>query len=229
MLLVVFAFTVPWLLSSLVDQIDITIYYRGAVVVVFLVIVLAINGFFTWLSLAVTRWLMAVSQRFGGMPWHRLGYGALGCLATLFSMAGLVASLYGCIILLNWLAALNGLPEFYTVVDLLQGIAVDPNHWNYWWIYAMLFSTVLPNFAHMVIALAALAITIRLPITRTRIAELLNDVERGGHNKDGKAVQASRKATRLLTLQPTALLVFGGWLISMLLGWLLYSALILIL
>jgi uncharacterized membrane protein len=116
----------------------------GRTIITFLAVLPLVNAIFDFLSYGLTRRLLRWGARIGG--WWAFGFGLadLAAAAVLFGALGaaLVALLTG----YNALAA----APWVDLAALFGSIRADPE--AYWWLYVMFFSTLVPTFAHLVLA-----------------------------------------------------------------------------
>ena len=105
-----------------------------------------VNALFDALSVAATLALLrhGLRTRFP-LPWAMLDL-AVACLLFLALGAALVAVIRG-------LSGFAGVP-ILDLGALLAGLSTAPG--DYWWLYAMLFSTILPTALHFAVSLAGL-------------------------------------------------------------------------
>lgn len=129
-----------------------------------------INVVFDWLSLGVTRWLLAKTAR-GEQPiWN----GLLDAIAAIFILFALAVATTAALQGLNTLAIMNGSDR--ALIDLagvLQTLRERPGDPAVWWVYFMLFSTLVPSVVHLFIAATSI-VTLSLPgfILRPHLAAL---------------------------------------------------------
>jgi ABC-type multidrug transport system fused ATPase/permease subunit len=116
------------------------------VVLVFMAMLPLLNAFCDWLSIGVTRSLLATTlqQKGRGAVWRSgldlllavLSLGLLSLAATAFLQA------------LNLLAAAGGGGEVFDLDGLIFKLRHQPWDRELWWVYFTLFSTLLPTFVH---------------------------------------------------------------------------------
>jgi len=118
-----------------------------------------VNAVFDWLSLGLTRYLLARTAR-GAQPLLNGALDIAGAAIILFSLAvATTAALQG----LNTLAFASGSDR--PLIDLpfiLETLREQPGDPAVWWVYFMLFSTLIPSVIHLFIA-ASSFITWTLP------------------------------------------------------------------
>lgn len=148
-------------------------------VFLFLAILPLLNAILDTVSYSVTLVLAQLGLR--------LGWGALILGILDFIVAGVMFLLLG-IVLVVTVAAMNVVSGI-DFVDLGTVLSQVQNFSEYWWLYAMLFSTVLPTALHAVVA--AFSLQAIVPLSwRTR---LLQQIEA----RDEDAVSASLAALKL--------------------------------
>jgi hypothetical protein len=114
------------------------------------------------LSLAVTRGLLRHISKGQLSGWHIAGKALFDAA---IGVALLVALAITCTIALqamNLLSQANSGRAFFDLAGLIQRLHNAPGNPAVWWIYATLFSTMLPTLAHVIFA-ASTAITWSLP------------------------------------------------------------------
>jgi hypothetical protein len=115
-----------------------------------------ITALFGWLSLGLTRALMRRGLE-RGKGWPYL-CAFIDALLALVVMAFLAVAMVAAVQLFDDLAASGGgKPVFPPMLEFLDAIKADPGNPEYWWIYATLFSTVLPSLTNLFIAGVSLA------------------------------------------------------------------------
>ncbi|SDF90106.1 hypothetical protein SAMN05216241_10383 [Limimonas halophila] len=131
----------------------------GRSLLVFLAALPLINSVADWLSLGLTRHLLS---RAGG-TWSSLGNGVVDALAAVIFLGVLAVAVTAGLQGLNALALASGAEAaLIDVAGVLQRVRETPGDPAVWWVYIMLFSTLLPSFAHAVVAAAAV-VTVALP------------------------------------------------------------------
>lgn len=126
---------------------------------VFLAALPLVNVIFDWLSLGVTRALLAESTR-GLNAWRN---GLLDLLAAVTLLFGLAVTATAALQGLNTLAFLGGASEpLLDLAGLLSILRTRPGDPAVWWVYFMLFSTLVPSIVHLFIAAGSL-FTLSLP------------------------------------------------------------------
>lgn len=123
----------------------------------FLALFPLINAIWDFLSLGLTRWCLrqsAVRLRVLGLPaeFRPLLFNLIDLAGALVSLAGLILSLLFAVSALNALAPEPVLPLTRLMIDLRPG----PGGPDMTWAYLMVFSTLLPTAAHLVLFLTSL-------------------------------------------------------------------------
>lgn len=114
----------------------------------FLGLLTLINAPFDWLSLGVTRGLLRRGVELGGLWPYALGFVDLALALVL--VAGLAATMTIGVQAFEYLAALQGAVPILPLAPLFAGIEKNPGAPEYWWIYATLFSTLIPSVFNLV-------------------------------------------------------------------------------
>lgn len=143
---------------------------RSAAPLIFLAALPLINVLFDWLSLGLTRWLLAKTAR-GEQPiWN----GLLDAIAAIFILFALAVATTAALQGLNTLAIMNGSDRpLIDLAGVLQTLRERPGDPAVWWVYFMLFSTLIPSVVHLFIAATSI-VTLSLPgfILRPHLAAL---------------------------------------------------------
>ena len=114
-----------------------------------------ITALFGWLSLGVARALMRRPQR---EKWWPYLCAFIDALLALVVMAFLAVAMAAAVQLFDCLAAFGGgKPVFPPMLEFLDAIKADPGNPEYWWIYATLFSIMLPSLINLLVAGISLA------------------------------------------------------------------------
>jgi hypothetical protein len=113
-------------------------------------------GTFDWLSLGLTRALMRRGLERGS--WWPYLYAVIDALLAPAVVACLAVAMVAAVQLFDDIAVHGGgKPVIPPMRDFLGAIRADPAKPEYWWIYATLFSTVLPSLTNLFIAGVSLA------------------------------------------------------------------------
>jgi len=118
-------------------------------VVLFLGLLTLLNAPFDWISLGLTRALLRRGIELGGWWAYALAL-VDAILATIVVAALAIAMILG----VNFFAAMERLGHSkptLMVAALLNGIEKAPSAPEFWWVYALLLSTMLPSLANLVI------------------------------------------------------------------------------
>lgn len=133
---------------------------QGRGIYLFLGLFPLLNGVFDFLSYGVTLGLWRAGLRRGGIaPWV-LGFADIVAALILFTALG--AALIFCVAAMNRLAGLDILPLEPIFADLRSKPAagqpwLDSAQAKYLWLYAMLFSTLVPTLIHAGLSCLSLA------------------------------------------------------------------------
>ena len=118
--------------------------------------VTVINALFGWLSLGLTRALMR--RGLEREKWWPYLYAFVDALLALVVMVFLAVAMVAAVQLIDGLAASGGgKPVFPPMLEFLDAIRADPGNPEYWWIYATLFSIMLPSLINLFVAGISLA------------------------------------------------------------------------
>ena len=124
----------------------------------FLGLLTLINAPFDWASIGLTRALLRRGLELGGWWPYFLA------LADAFLAAVFIAILALTTVLsvqaFDHLVTQGGAPSILHVKDLIDGIESHPEAPEYWWIYALLLSTMIPSLINLVIGGTALMRTV---------------------------------------------------------------------
>jgi hypothetical protein len=116
----------------------------------FLGLLTLLNAPFDWASLGLTRALLRRGVELGG--WVPFG---LALLDALFATGFIVALALVMVVFVqafDELAAYGGGAEVLPLGKLFDGIAANPAAPEFWWVYALLLSTMLPSLFNLMIA-----------------------------------------------------------------------------
>ena len=102
-----------------------------------------VNAITDYASYAVTIWLVGLGLKTPGWAFV-MGLVDVAVALLIFALLG--------VLLVLVVAGANALASepLFPLAPLFAGLRQDP--WAYLWVYAMLFSTLLPTFAHLVLA-----------------------------------------------------------------------------
>lgn len=160
-----------------------------------------LNAPFDWLSLGLTRFLLRRGIEQGG-PWPYF-YALIDALAASALIALLAVAMVGATDLFDHLAELGGgdkarvLPPMRVFLDDLRAAPQKP---EYWWVYATLFSTMLPSVINLFFA--GFSFLRGLPKLRNWLLSVM---------REGEAMPATDRlgAALILTSQGVVALLFA--------------------
>ena len=116
------------------------------------------NAPLDWLSLGLTRGLLAYGQAVGGAWRIILIYcvDVAAAFALTFPLAVLTTTV---VALANWASVTGGGEPVIPLAALFEGLRNDPGDPRFYWITFMLFSTLLPSVLHILTGLVGLVLT----------------------------------------------------------------------
>lgn len=126
----------------------------GGPLVLFLGLLTLLNAPFDWLSLGLTRALLRRGLELGGWWPYALALVDAGFAAVL--IAALALTMVVGVQTFNALAVHGGGASVLSLEALFEGIAAHPSAPEYWWLYALLLSTMIPSLVNLVIGGASL-------------------------------------------------------------------------
>jgi hypothetical protein len=159
---------------SLNLQIYIGVWRVVTLLLIIFVLLPIINSIFDWLSVAATRWLLRPTKdgEFGG--WHIAGKAFMDAVIGVALLTALAVVCTAALQTMNLLSQANGGRVFYDLAGLLGRLRNEPDNPAVWWVYAMLFSTMLPTLAHVVFA-GSTVVTWSMPNRwREKMQDLVN-------------------------------------------------------
>jgi hypothetical protein len=164
----------------------------------FLGLLTLLNAPFDWLSLGLTRALLRRGIEL--KSWWPYGLAIVDALLAIQIIAALACVMVIGIQAFDMLAILHRGKPVLPLAPLFDGIARNPSAPEYWWIYALLFSTMIPSVINLIIGGASLWRGI--PVVSELILHYM---------PEGKAVAA-------LDRNWMALLLTSQWLLGAVLG-----------
>ena len=172
---------------------------------VFLATLPLINVVFDWLSLGVTRHLLQKTLEGINPIWNSL----LDLLAAIIILIALAITTIAFLQLMNILAIAGGAKEpMINLANILQTLRARPWDVSVWWIYIILFSTLLPTFVHAMIATGHL---VTMGIPKNMLEKHRKALEEGFEGDYPKLLKTARTMTlrRLATVLVFAISLCG--------------------
>jgi len=172
--------------------------------VLFLVLLPLVNALFDYLSIGTTRALLRRSMR---LPGRALVFGALDVGLALAFFVLLRGVLVVLVVAMNEVAGTDLVDLQSVFADLRNGDRAG----DYWWLYATIFSTLVPTLLHLSIALWSLGALV--PDTlRAWVARGVDAAAGDAYAHTGAVLGLTALATWTL-LVPPALTLGAGWLL----------------
>lgn len=164
----------------------------------FLGLLTFLNAPFDWASLGLTRALLRRGLERGG--WWPFLYGLVDAALAAVIIAALVLTMVLGVQAFDNIAAHGEAKRILPLVPFFDSIVQNPSAPEYWWVYALLFSTMIPSLLNLMIGGASL--TRGLPFVPRLLLPFM---------PNGKAVPAFDRAwiTLVLTLQSVGGAVLG--------------------
>lgn len=164
----------------------------------FLGLLTLLNAPFDWLSLGLTRGLLRRGIELGG--WYPYLLALLDALAAVAVIAVLSCTMVIGIQAFDYVAVLGGGAPILPLREIFDGIAKNPEAPEFWWIYALLLSTMIPSLINL--AIGGTALLRGIPGLQSWLLRLV---------PDGEAVPAYDRplAAFVLTFQWAAGIVLG--------------------
>ncbi len=166
---------------------------------IFFVLLPILNALYDWLSLGLTRYMLRRSLDEGR---NFFLYALIDLAAAVILLALLSLTIVAAIAGLNAIAPTDKPP--IDLAGILSMLRSDPGNPALWWIYAMIFSTLLPTFFHAGVALTSLPMLRFMPRWRKRIAQRLHEIQDLGDFHD-----AAVKAALYLTLEKVWMVILA--------------------
>ncbi len=179
---------------------------RGAappMFIVFFALLPLANAPLDWLSLGLTRGLLRYGLAIGG-TWRIAAVSLVDIVLAAALMFPLAAITAAAVCLANWSAVSGGGEPVLPVVPLLDAVRNAPDDPKFYWIYLMLFSTLVPSLIHILCGLVGLALACLQPVFRAAVSAQK-------FAKD-ESVEDVTQQTKLRTWYP-ALAAFGTTLL----------------
>lgn len=119
---------------------------------IFLSLLPLLNAPLDWLSLGVTRSLLyAITDRVHS-GFRAFSWAMVDCLVAFFFLVLITVIMVSSMAGINGIAAYFGGNQIINLRLIFDGMAIEPFHPNFWWIYFILGSTLIPTMLHMLIA-----------------------------------------------------------------------------
>jgi hypothetical protein len=125
-------------------------------VLIFLGLLPLLNTLWDWVSLGVSRGLLAAIRLGRHQGLAPFLWGLADFVLAFVFMAGLVAMVTAALAGLNLLSQAGGGPLLIDLQALFDGLRSDPGNPRYYWLYFMFLSTLIPTLLHLLIAGASL-------------------------------------------------------------------------
>lgn len=194
---------------------------------IFLGLLPLLNTLWDWVSLGVSRGLLAAIRLSVHRGWVPLFWGLADFVLAFVFLAGLVTMVTAAVAAVNALALSGGATLAVDLPALFSALRTEPEHPRFYWIYFMFLSTLIPTLVHLLIAGASVAQSLAYwaPLKKWR--------ERAAAELDENSVERFNAAL-YLTLVPMsglvvplgllwgiqqALLAHGGWLGLRIIDW----------
>jgi hypothetical protein len=167
--------------------------------IIFVVVLPLANAPLDWISLDLTRGLLRYGLVEGG-TWRIAAISLVDIILAAVLIFPLAATTAAVLCLANWSAVSGGGEAILPVVPILEAFRRSPLDPDFYWIYLMLFSTLIPSVAHILGGLVGLVLACLQPVFRAAmLAQKHVSTETGEH---------AVKDTKLLYWYP-ALAAFG--------------------
>ncbi len=143
-------------------------WYGVGAVLLFLVVLSVVNAPFDWITLGLTRALLRRGLELGG--WWPLVFGLIDLFVAAAVVIVLAVATLWAVQLFGHFTLIGGGALVLDVARLLEALA-DParrTEAEYWWLYAMLFATLIPSIVN--VALGALSLMRGVPGLHARLA-----------------------------------------------------------
>jgi hypothetical protein len=124
----------------------------------FLIVIPLVNSVFDWLALETARFAVRRTAATGRIYHTALYDVAAGAMFLLLSVIGIVAALSG----LNAIASVRSGAAIIDIGGIAREVQKGPFSVSIWWVYVVLFSTLLPGLLHLAAASTTL-LTANLP------------------------------------------------------------------
>jgi hypothetical protein len=131
------------------------IWPRVGALLLFYGLLTLVNAPFDWLAVGFTRALMRGGLSRGG--WWPFVYALIDVLVAAVLIAGLAFAMVIAIETFDDMAVLRGGPDAHILPlgPLFAGLQSTPGDYEYWWVWLLLFSSMIPSILNLSIAAAA--------------------------------------------------------------------------
>ena len=123
----------------------------------FLGLLTLVNAPFDWLALGLTRAFLRRGLALGGRG--PFVYAVIDAIVGAFLVVALALAAVIAVQIFDDIAVFSAGPQarVLPLASLFDGLANQPGDYEYWWVWAMLFSTQIPSVFNLVVAACALA------------------------------------------------------------------------
>jgi len=154
----------------------------------FIVLFSLLSAPFDWFSLGLTRALL--HRGLERQLWWPYFYALLDACCAVIVIALLACTLVVGIQAFDLMAVRGGGPQVLPLEELFQGISNDPLAPKYWWLYALLLSTMIPSLVNLVIG--GLSLTRGIPRLSLYLYRLMDSSESDFHRVQIAALLAGQ-------------------------------------
>lgn len=214
-------YSIGFFMLSYISPVMLTSFFYGAtdgdysdfmIMMLLLLQLPMVNAPLDWLSLGVTRGLLQAVRVGQHSGWMTLVWALVDLVLALLFLFLITAALLGVTTLGNIVSGRPGVD----IGGILQSLRCEPNNVDYWWLYFMLFSTLVPTLIHFALAGGAATLWIPRPVRLW----LADGLERDHHKTFLAWVYLTFMPVWGFILVPGALLYLLWWLVTMHDAWL---------
>lgn len=119
---------------------------------IFLGLLPLLNTLWDWVSLGVSRGLLAAIRLRRHQGWKPLFWGLADFVLAFVFLAGLVAMIIAAVAAFNALSVSGGGTAAVDLPALFSALRTEPEHPRFYWLYFMFLSTLIPTLVHLLIA-----------------------------------------------------------------------------